>query len=198
MNDYEYNLKKKEDHEFQQSLNRNLEKDMLEERLRSLGEYNSYVKSSKIEKLEEQKKYKEILDSQVLLIYIITNVGIKVEKNLAEGKKHRFVYDTNNEFILPSYSHPNRAVPNVKRAVDHVNRLRHSYDLGDKSRMINDFSAPISPLIKNTENIINDLNSNNLKSNPISLPYSDFRYNKYIERDFNKLQKVYENSQYHR
>ena len=65
MNNYEYNLKKREDHEYQQTLNKNLEKDMLEERLKSLGEYNSYVKTSKIEKFEEQKKYKEILDSQV-------------------------------------------------------------------------------------------------------------------------------------
>jgi len=38
---------------------------MLSDRLKNLDELNNYTKQSKLDKLEEQKRYREILDSQV-------------------------------------------------------------------------------------------------------------------------------------
>ena len=162
---------------------------MLSDRLKNLDELNNYTKQSKLDKLEEQKRYREILDSQV---NNIKNYVYQVEKNIAEGKKQRFVYNTNNELILPSYNHPNRAAPNIHKAVDHVHRLKLSYDFKDKNSNINlESIMPSNNSAKNTDHLINSYNAN---SNPMSLPFSDFRYNKYIDREFNKLKQVYDNS----
>jgi len=68
-NDIEYNLNKVAEHELQHSLNKKSQQNLMNERLKSLYEFNTYVKLKKDEKLEDQKKYKEILDSQVLIIF---------------------------------------------------------------------------------------------------------------------------------
>ena len=60
-------MKKKEDRELQQYLNKQSEQYLLSERLKSLDDFNSYLKNSKVDKLEEQKRYKEMLDLQVFV-----------------------------------------------------------------------------------------------------------------------------------
>jgi len=98
---------------------------------------------------------------------------------------------------MPSYNHPNKPVPIYKKAIDHVNLMRHSYELADTSNnklnLNNIFpSSPSKPQISNVYDIPNS--NNKYKTDPLTLPYSDYRYNKYIDREFNKLKKVYENS----
>jgi len=68
-NDNEYNLNKIAEHELQHSLNQKSQQNLSNERLKSLYEFNTYVKLKKNEKLEDQKIYKEVLDSQVLIIF---------------------------------------------------------------------------------------------------------------------------------
>ena len=65
-NDIDFNLRRVKKHEQEQNLYKIQEQNMLNDRLKNLDELNNYTKQSKLDKLEEQKRYREILDSQVL------------------------------------------------------------------------------------------------------------------------------------
>ncbi len=127
-----------------------------------------------------------MLDSQVRL----RNITQQVENNIAEGKKQRFVYHENNEFILPGYSHPNRPAPSYKRADDPIHRLRYSYDL---SANMNNINGSNNTLATSSPKKVEDGSPNfsTIKNNPITLPYSDLHSNKYMDKEYNKLQKSY-------
>lgn len=110
-------------------------------------------------KLDKQRSYKEVLDSQTLFNQRTRNVLNNEIMNTSKSEP----------LIMPGYHHPNYPIFLKRKAFEplkHIAFLFHDYSSQD----------------------IN-LGQSALKRNPIICPINDVKYNKYVLNDLQRLQK---------